>query len=127
MMKEGNPILLEADPIVLGSEQELPLGLIVNELVINAIKYGSTYGPVTAKLGRSNEGIRLAVRDRGVLPPGYDPSGASGFVMRMIASTVAQIGGRLDASSMAGETEFAVTRQLKVFQPTLLQVIDGGR
>jgi two-component sensor histidine kinase len=78
------------------------------------------------KLGRSSEGCRLAVRNRGELPPGYDPAAGTGFGMRMVKSTVAQLGGRFEAASMAGETEFAMT-----FQPTLAQpdisVIQGGR
>jgi two-component sensor histidine kinase len=79
------------------------------------------------KLGRSNEGCRLAVRNRGVLPPGYDPGAARGFGMQMVSNLVVQLRGRLQSSTMAGETEFAVTFPLKTPQPTILGVVEGGQ
>ncbi|HEY8383347.1 MAG TPA: histidine kinase dimerization/phosphoacceptor domain -containing protein [Microvirga sp.] len=126
MLPQGTPIAVEADPILLSPDQAMPLALVVNELVTNAIKHGGPQPAITVKLGRSSEGCRLAVRNRGELPPGYDPAAGAGFGMRMVKSTVAQLGGRFEAASMAGETEFATT-----FQPTLPQldisVIQGGR
>ncbi len=47
--------------------------------------------------------------------------------MRMVRSTVAQLSGHLEAASMGGETEFAVTFQPSVPQPTVFTVIEGGR
>ncbi len=47
--------------------------------------------------------------------------------MRMVRSTVLQLNGHLEAASMAGETEFAVTFHPTVPQPTVFTVIEGGR
>ncbi len=65
------------------------------------------------------------MRNRGSLPPGYDPGATRGFGMRMVRSTVAQLGGRFEAASMGDETEFAVTFQPTCAQPTS-RVIEGG-
>ena len=125
MAGEGNPILVEADLILLGPDQAMPLALVVNELVTNAIKHGTREaGGITVKLGRSKQGCRLAVRNAGSLPAGYDPSETTGFGMRMVCLTVAQLGGRLEASSMAGETEFTVTFQPKRLPPAMLAAIE---
>jgi two-component sensor histidine kinase len=124
MMLAENSCLVQADPVLLGPDQAMPLALIVNELITNAVKHGD--GPeaaVTVKLGHSSEGCRLAVRNLGSLPTGYRPESSRGFGMRMVISMVDQLGGRLEAASMAGETEFAVTFQPKIEQPTLLTLI----
>jgi two-component sensor histidine kinase len=105
----------------------MPLALVVNELVTNAIKHGGPEPAITVKLGRSSEGCRLAVRNRGDLPPNYKPDATRGFGMRMVRSTVLQLNGHLEAASMAGETEFAVTFQPSVPQPTVFTVVEGGQ
>jgi two-component sensor histidine kinase len=125
MLPEGSPIAVDADPILLSPEQAMPLALVVNELVTNAIKHGGPDPAIAVKLGRSSAGCRLAVRNRGELPPGYDPGSTQGFGMRMVRSTVAQLGGRLEAASMGSETEFAVTFEPTVAQP-VLRVVEAG-
>ncbi len=103
----------------------MPLALVVNELVTNAIKHGGQEPAIIVKLGRSSEGCRLAVRNRGDLPPNYNPAATKGFGMRMVRSTVAQLSGHLEAASMGGETEYAVTFKPSVPQPTLFTVVNG--
>lgn len=125
MLPEGAPIAVNADPVLLSPEQAMPLALVVNELVTNAIKHGGDEPAIAVRVGRSSDGCRLAVRNRGSLPPGYDPAATRGFGMRMVRSTVAQLGGRFEAASLGGETEFAVTFQPTVSQPTL-RAIEGG-
>ena len=127
MLPEGSPIRVEADPILLSPAQAMPLALVVNELVTNAIKHGGPEPAITVKLGRSSEGCRLAVRNRGDLPPNYKPDATRGFGMRMVRSTVSQLNGHLEAASMGGETEFAVTFQPTVPQPTVFTVVEGGQ
>ena len=126
MLPDATPCMVEADPLWLGPDQATSLALIVNEFLTNAIKHGADGSTITVKLGRSTEGCRLAVRSRGTLPPRYDPSQTSGFGMRMVLAMVTQLGGRLEASTMSGETEFAVTFEPKIPQPTVLAVVQGG-
>jgi two-component sensor histidine kinase len=126
MLPEGSPISVEADPILLSPTQAMPLALVVNELVTNAIKHGGPEPSITVKLGRSSDGCRLAVRNRGDLPANYKPDATRGFGMRMVRTTVSQLNGHLEAASMAGETEFAVTFQPSIPQPTVFTVVEGG-
>jgi two-component sensor histidine kinase len=108
MMLADNSCAVEADSVLLGPDQAMPPALIVYELVTNAVKHGG--GPeaqVTIKSGHSSEGCRLAARNRGTLPPVIARMRralrhANGHVHGQ------QLGGRLEAANMAGETEFAV-------------------
>ncbi len=120
----GGQCTVEADQLLLSPDQAMPLALIVNELITNAIKHGAANTAVTVKLGRSNAGVRVAVRNHGALPIGYEPSAAPGFGMRMVLGMVRQLDGRLEASSMADEVEFAVTFKASLAQPAPLKVVE---
>jgi two-component sensor histidine kinase len=126
LMIEGAPCVVEADPIFLSPDQAMPLALIVNELVTNALKHGKVSGGVTIKLGRSNSGCRLAVRSQAQLRPGFDPENADGFGMKMVCAMARTLGGAIEASSMGGETEFALSFMPKSPQPTILRVVQDG-
>ncbi len=125
LMRGENRCRVEADPVLLGPDQAMPLALIVNELVTNAIKHGGADSGVTVKLGRSSEGCRLAVRNQGILPAGYQPEATRGFGMQMVTAMVKQLDGRLEAAGMAGETEFAVTFMPKLRQAPELKAVAG--
>jgi two-component sensor histidine kinase len=127
LMPASAPCDVQADPVMLGADQAMPLALIVNELIINALKHGARDQPVTVLLGRSTDGCRLAVRSGGALPAGYDPMETAGFGMQMVNLIVKQLNGKLEASSMGGQTEFAVSFVPVVPQPTILTVISGSQ
>ncbi len=98
---------VEAPPLLLSSELAMPLALIANELVTNAAKHGGG-GPVEVWLGPDGAGWRLAVRNRGTLPPGFDPARADGFGLRMVVAMAGQVGGRTSFHDGDGWTECAV-------------------
>lgn len=105
--------VVHADPVLLSPDQAIPLSLIVNELLTNAIKHCSDRSvPIAVRLESSAGRCRLAVRNRGVLRQGGEQVGHKGFGLKMIASMVTQLRGEFEVSSNDGETEFAV-----VFQP----------
>lgn len=76
-----------------------PIGLIVTELVTNALKYafpGARIGTVTLVLEQTANGLRLEVADDGIgLPTTQSPSGNSGTGLKLVNSLVNQIGGQL--------------------------------
>ncbi|WP_426237617.1 sensor histidine kinase [Pararhizobium sp. DWP1-1-3] len=87
-----------------------PIGLIVNELVMNAVKHGA--GPITVSYHEQSGMQELAVSDRGKgLPDDFDVSQSlSGLGMRVVRALSAQLGGQLNAANAEGNngTRFSV-------------------
>jgi two-component system, sensor histidine kinase PdtaS len=111
-MSEERPdqlIVVEAVELNLPTTVGIPLSLIVNELVTNAIKHGK--GRITVKLAPSATGHALSVCNDGVeLPEGFDPAASKGLGMTLVSSLVAQIGGelRIDRGDTNDCTRFTV-------------------
>jgi two-component sensor histidine kinase len=112
-MSEDQPtrdIVVEGVEISLPSLTGIPLGLIVNELVTNAIKHGE--GRIAVKLETHlRKGYALSVCNKGPrLPDGFDPSGCKGLGMTLVAKLSEQIGGelRIDHGDDNDGTRFTV-------------------
>lgn len=93
--------------------QAVPLALIVNELVTNALKHAfspAKSGTVSVMLEhRADHALTLDVMDEGQgLPDGFDPR-AGGLGMQIVTGLAAQIGGVFEVDSRpAGGTRFRV-------------------
>lgn len=110
MMAEGASCRAVAMPLVLASEVAMPMALVANELLTNAVKHGGATSEVEAILEPAGDVWRLCVRNRGrPLPPGFDARSATGFGLRMIAVMAGQAGGALTSESRDGWTSFTVT------------------
>lgn len=98
----GRAISLKTDIAseLLPTERTIPIGLIVNELVMNAIKYAfpnETGGTVIVALKRELGGLRLTVADDG---GGADfKSADSGLGGRLVEGFAQQLGGRVERES----------------------------
>lgn len=115
MMEGKGSCIVKADTLKLSPEQAIPLSLIVNELVTNAIKHGAPGSkPIFVQLESLPEHCRLSIRNAGSLPEGYVAAQSKGFGMRMVDTMVRQLHGDLEVASVNGETEFAV-----IFKPTV--------
>src|ERR1019366_2753702 len=81
-------------------DRAIPLGLIVNELVTNAVKYAfpsETSGTVAVTLKRIPGELRLTVSDDG---KGADPRRAdSGLGGRLVDTFARQLGGQVEQES----------------------------
>jgi two-component sensor histidine kinase len=91
---------LSCAPAAPALERAVPLGLIVNELVTNAVKYaypGDTRGAVRIAFSAQEGGWRLVVADDGV-----GAQGGEGFGRRLVASLVRQLGGKMRVLTDAG-------------------------
>jgi two-component sensor histidine kinase len=88
----GNEALVPANAIQ-------PIGLIANELITNAAKYGD--GKIEVTFRTSEETHELVVCDEGNgLPEGFDPySAVAGLGMRVITTLAGQLDGALEASA----------------------------
>ena len=94
------PMHLDVEPLTLAPDETTSLGLIVVELVTNALKYGR--GCVSVALQRSAEGLEVLVSDEGDgFPHGFDPTNGRGLGMRMVAALAKPANGtaiRIDRS-----------------------------
>ena len=102
-------IAVDAIEVSLSTTIGIPLSLIVNELVTNAIKHGG--GRITVTLAPSGTGHALSVSNAGsCLPEGFDPTACNGLGMALVSSLVAQIGGelRIDRGDDGDCTRFTV-------------------
>jgi len=90
----------EIDSELLPTDQAIAMGLIVNELVTNALKYafpGDKTGTITVRLKRSPGELRLTVADNGEgLDPRYADSGLGG---RLVEGFAQQLGGTIERES----------------------------
>ena len=100
--RDGTSIELKTDieSELLPTDQAIPMGLIVNELVTNALKYAfpsDTNGTVMVALKRASGELRLTVADNG---KGVDTRRAdSGLGGRLVQGFAAQLGGRIERES----------------------------
>ncbi|WP_170984399.1 sensor histidine kinase [Rhodoligotrophos defluvii] len=88
-------LTVEGEDIEIPAKQIVPIGLIVNEFVTNAAKYGE--GRITVSLQRlADTGFMLSVVDQGPgLAQGFDPRRKSGLGMKVVRVLAQQLGGRL--------------------------------
>jgi two-component sensor histidine kinase len=103
VQKEGDTsIVLKTDfeSELLPTDRAIPIGLIVNELVTNAVKYafpGEAKGTVMVMLKRVPGELRLTVADDG---QGLDPRRAdSGLGGRLVDGFARQLGGQVERKS----------------------------
>lgn len=110
---------LDVAPTRVDIDTAIPCGLMVNELVSNALKHGypdGRSGTIRVGLARENGHLKLSVRDDGVgLPPTFDPQGRETLGMQILGALVHQLGGSLEYASSLG-TEFMVTFAAKIPQ-----------
>jgi PAS domain S-box-containing protein len=110
---------IETDDIHLGIDQAIPCGLIVNELITNALKYafpdGSEPGVIRVSLRRSGtDKIILGVSDTGVGIPGeVDVENTSSLGLQLVNVLIKQIHGTY-SFSRAGGTSWTITFPISV-------------
>ena len=92
-----------ADSMLLTADHAIPLGLLINELVTNAVKYAYPEGGgvIEVSAREIDEHLHVRVTDQGIgLPPGFDidqPQTSLGF--KVIAGMVRQLQGHLTITS----------------------------
>lgn len=109
---KGIEVRVEADQDDMLTDQAVPLALIVNELLMNAVKYAfgegaPAGGKVTVTFRVEADGRRrLTVADDGRgLPEGFDPARSSGLGMRLVSALAGQLGARLEVGKPGNGAE----------------------
>jgi two-component sensor histidine kinase len=102
----------EVEPASLDLRQAVPLALILNELITNALKYGyQTDRPckILVRFGTVGEEYRLSVSDNGVgLPVGFTTRSKKSLGMRAIEALSRQLQGRFVVEHQEVGAGFAV-------------------
>jgi PAS domain S-box-containing protein len=113
-------LVVDADPVEVSVERAAPAGLLLNELLTNALKYGVPAGArarayddgaadddaawhVRIELRARDGAIQLTVRDRGPgLPAGFTLSGHPSLGLQLVTTLVRQLRGKVQARSDGG-------------------------
>ena len=109
-------MVVEATGVHLGVDIAIPCGLIVTELVTNALKHAfpnraSGEIHIAAKTGRENW-LELTVRDNGVgMPENIDFRRSGSLGLELVGSLVRQLGAKVKIERVGGTT-FSVRFQL---------------
>lgn len=109
-----NQVALETqiDSISLDIDKAIPCGLMINELVSNALKYAfptSAPGKITVELRREDsENVLLVVRDNGVgMLDTFDLARSKTLGLKLVQNFVIQLKGTLEMACFNG-TEFRI-------------------
>ncbi len=105
--QSGIEVEVDGEPLTLSIDQAIPLGLILNELVTNALKYAfpeGRAGRVRIHVGAAAGGrARVTVEDDGVgMDPDVDPENADGLGFRIVNMLVEQLDARLALETTGG-------------------------
>ena len=106
---------LQAMPVDVATDKAVKLGIIVNELVTNALKYAfpdNTKGVISVRVAAGEEGwYLLSIQDNGVGMEAGTPVVGSGLGQRIVDTMVRGIGGRIDRVVTEEGTEFCIAFQ----------------
>jgi len=112
VMSDRASVVTDIEAVPLDIDTTIPLGLIVNELVTNALKHafpeGGT-GEVTVRLYSSDGSSVLTVADNGAgLPEGFEADKTESLGMLLVNALTDQLDGSLEWSTGEG-TEWKMT------------------
>ncbi len=106
---QGNKSLgfaLHLDECRLSVDKAIPFGLIVNELVTNAVKHGFVgrdSGTIRVSVGQEGDLVRAVVADDGVgLPQGFHPDSIKSLGMQLVVQLTRQLRGALTFGAKQG-------------------------
>ena len=100
---------LEVETLSLPVDKAIPCGLILNELITNALKHAfpnERVGNVRVELRRVGEReLMLSVSDDGIgIPDGFDPAKSISLGVQLVSTLVEQLDGQLEIVRQQGTT-----------------------
>ncbi len=103
LSSEKVELILNLEKISLNLDVSIPAGLIINELITNAIKHafpGTKKGKVCLNLKSENNNIYLEVTDNGVgIPPGVDYNNTNTLGLQLVNTLIDQLDGEINFKS----------------------------
>lgn len=114
---ESIELIDDMDVVYLGLDESIPCGLIVNELVSNALKYAfkeKKSGKLTIGLHETNNQISLNISDDGVgLPAGFSYEKTNSLGIQLVYALLEQLDATMEVHKKNGAS-FLITFQRKV-------------
>jgi len=105
-------VRVEAKSIKLNMDTSIPLGLLINELVTNSLKYAFPNGDggnISVVIKSDSQYYTMRVSDNGIgFPADYDFESTSSLGLRLVMNLVVQLEGSLVRSSTKG-TQYDIT------------------
>ncbi len=97
-------------PVQASAEVAMSIGLVLTELVLNAVKYAydGAPGPIEVEVQKRGELLHLAVRDQGKGKPAGSPGG-SGFGSKLISGLVESLEGNIERAGASPGLRVTVT------------------
>ncbi|HRD52365.1 MAG TPA: PAS domain S-box protein [Flavobacteriales bacterium] len=97
---------LDLQPVHLSIDQAMPCGLILNEVISNALKHGfseNRQGTIRIVLRMEEDRVRVEAMDDGVgFPEGFDEERDGGLGLELIQLLSTQLDGRMERRSEVG-------------------------
>jgi PAS domain S-box-containing protein len=104
-------ITTQIEQVNLDIEMAIPCGLIINELVSNALKYAfpeRNDGKILVKLSQDKQDLILLIQDNGIgLPEGFDSNKSKKLGINLVKGLVKQLKGSMIINCQQG-TEFKI-------------------
>ncbi|WP_230531087.1 sensor histidine kinase [Microvirga roseola] len=110
---------IETERCWLTQERSVAIGLIINELVTNSLKYAfpeERSGTISVRFSREGDRFRLVVVDDGVGMSPQEPNKPSGLGQRLVRSMTAQLGGTFDIQPDSGRPGTLATVEFPVVE-----------
>lgn len=107
----GRAIELLAEPVEVAPDRAVSLGVIVSELVTNAMKYAypdRQDGPIRVRLQIIDGAGLLAVQDEGIGATALPSTGGTGLGRRIVEVLSASVGGTVTHTAGPGGTEVSI-------------------
>ncbi|MGD1005443.1 MAG: histidine kinase dimerization/phosphoacceptor domain -containing protein, partial [Methanoregulaceae archaeon] len=111
MQGKGITLTMDIRDIFLDIDTAIPLGLIINELISNSLKYafpGGKKGDISLAIHREEHTLTILFKDNGVgIPQDFDWRNAKSLGLRLVISLVEQLSGTIELDRSAG-TSFSI-------------------
>jgi len=109
---------LDVDPINLALDQAIPCGLILNELITNAMKYAypdNKGGEISISVKENKNKVSISIADFGVgLPKGFKIDDSETLGLSLVDTLIDQVDGELSLKTDSG-TEFLIIFEKQEF------------
>jgi PAS domain S-box-containing protein len=114
---KGITLTIDIHDIFLAIDTVIPLGLIINELISNSLKYAfpeGMKGEIALAVQRQDHTLTMLFKDNGVgIPEDFDWRNAKSLGLRLVVSLVDQLDGTIERDRSSG-TMFTIVVKEKV-------------